>query len=254
MSVPEAYGAFAYAYDRALGVRFFRAVRPLLDELLEKYPTPKRTHLDLACGTGLALAYFREKGWSSTGIDASLPMLRAARGRASRLAAGDLRALPLRRRFARITCLYDSLNHLLDRDDLLAAFHSIRSCMDHDSLLLFDVNHPEIYPAVWGVAEPFVADGKEYRLEMATSWRARERTARALVTGWAEIGGERVSIREQRRQRAWSEREIVSALEEARMAPVEVLDFDPYRDAEFVDAGAVKLFFVARPTAPERPS
>ena len=68
----EAYGAFAYAYDRALGSRFFKAVRTLLDETLEKYPTPKRTHLDVACGTGLVLRHFRERGWKSTGIDASL--------------------------------------------------------------------------------------------------------------------------------------------------------------------------------------
>ena len=54
----EAYGAFAYAYDKALGERFFKSVRRLLDDLLERYPTPKRSHLDLACGTGLAVESF----------------------------------------------------------------------------------------------------------------------------------------------------------------------------------------------------
>ena len=37
-------------------------------------------------------------------------MLRVARGGV----AGDMRHLPFRRKFARITCLYDSLNHLLN--------------------------------------------------------------------------------------------------------------------------------------------
>ncbi|HUP60319.1 MAG TPA: class I SAM-dependent methyltransferase [Thermoanaerobaculia bacterium] len=243
----EAYGAFAYAYDQSLGERFFKAVRATLEQVLAKYPTAKRTHLDVACGTGLALRWFRERGWMSVGIDASLPMLRLARTRAPQVIAADLRALPLRRRFARITCLYDSLNHLLDRNELVAAFRAMRGVMDHDSLLLFDMNHPDIYPAIWGIADPFIADGPDFHLEMATSYRAREKIAKAMVTGWAKIGGERIAIREQHRQRAYSEREIVSSLAEAQLTPVDVIDFDPYHDQEWVESDRVKMFFVCRP-------
>lgn len=243
----EAYGAFAYAYDKALGERFFRAAKRMLDEILERYPTPKRTHLDLACGTGLALKAFREKGWKSAGIDASVAMLQVARRRAPRVAAGDLRALPLRGKFARITCLYDSLNHMLDAEDLEAAFRSVRGVMDADSLFLFDVNHPEIYPEVWGISEPFVAKGPDYLLEIATSYRSREKIGRANVTGWAKLGGERVPINEHHRQRAYSEKEIVKLLDAAGMVAEEVIDFDPYGEAEAVNAATVKLFFVCRP-------
>jgi SAM-dependent methyltransferase len=245
----EAYGAFAYAYDRALGERFFRAAKRMLDDVLAQYPTPKRTHLDLACGTGLTLEYFRKKGWKSTGVDASVAMLEVARGRSSRLAAGDFRALPLRGRFARITCLYDSLNHLLDANDLVATFKSVRAVMDHDSLFIFDVNHPEIYPEVWGIADPFIAKARDYHLEIATTYRSREKMGRAMVTGWAEVGGKRVEIREQHRQRAWSERDIVKSLADAQMAVVDVIDFDPYGEADSVDAQTVKLFFVVRPSS-----
>jgi SAM-dependent methyltransferase len=243
----EAYGAFAYAYDKALGQRFFRAVQRLLDETLDRYPTPKRTHLDLACGTGLVLNAFRERGWLSTGVDASLAMLQIAQRRVPRVVAGDLRALPLRSKFARITCLYDSLNHMLDANDLAAAFRSVRTVMDHDSLFLFDVNHPEIYPEVWGISEPFIAKAHDYHLEIATTYRSREKIGRAAVTGWALIDGNRVPINEHHRQRAYSEREITKALDAAGMAPVDVIDFDPYGEAEAVNAATVKLFFVCRP-------
>lgn len=243
----EAYGAFAYAYDKALGERFFRAVQKLLDETLERFPTPKRTHLDLACGTGLVLDAFRARGWRSTGIDASIAMLQVAHQRLPRVAAGDLRALPLRKKFARITCLYDSLNHMLDANDLAAAFQSVRGVMAEDSLFLFDMNHPEIYPEVWGISEPFIARGRDYHLEIATTYRSRERIGRANVTGWAELGGKRVPIQEQHRQRAYSEREIVKALDASDLVPVDVLNFDPYGEAEDIDATTVKLFFVCKP-------
>jgi SAM-dependent methyltransferase len=242
----EAYDAFAYAYDQSLGRRFWSAARVLLDQALDTYPTPKRTHLDVACGTGFASEYFRAKGWKSIGIDASLPMLQLASKRSARVIAADMRALPLRAKFARVTCLYDSLNHLLDRNDLVAAFRAIRGVMDHDSLLFFDMNHPDIYPAVWGVVDPFIAKGADYSLEMTTSYRVRDQIGRALVSGWATIGGERVKIREQHRQRAYSEREIVAALSDARLAPVDVMDFDPYHELGSVDAETVKLFFVCR--------
>jgi len=248
----EAYGAFAYAYDKALGERFFRAARRLLDETLERFPTPKRTHLDLACGTGLALETFCARGWRSIGIDASLAMLQVAHARVPRVAAGDLRALPLRSKFARITCMYDSLNHMLDANDLIAAFRSVRALMSDDSLFLFDMNHPDIYPEVWGISDPFIARGKDYYLEIATSYRSREKTGRANVTGWAELGGKRVPIREQHRQRAYTEREIVKALDEAGMTPADVIDFDPYGEADSIEARTVKLFFVCAPKLERR--
>ena len=239
----EAYDAFAYAYDRALGERFFKAASRMVEQALDRYPTPKRTHLDVACGTGMTVRWFRERGWKSVGVDASIPMLQIAKGGV----AGDMRRLPFRRKFARVTCLYDSLNHLLDPGDLQAAFHSIRGVMDDDSLFLFDVNHPEIYPEVWGIAEPYIAKGKDYHLEIATTYRKREKIGRAAVTGWAKIKGERVEIHEQHRQRAYSEREITKMLTAAGLAPIEVLDFDPYDEAEAIDAATVKLFFVVRP-------
>jgi len=246
VTASEAYGAFAYAYDRALGERFFRAAQRMLDDLLAQYPTAKRTHLDLACGTGLVVDYFRTRGWTSTGVDASVAMLEMARTRSPRLVAGDFRALPFSGRFARVTCLYDSLNHLLEAQELAAAFRAVRAVMDHDSLFLFDMNHPEIYPEVWGISDPFIAKGRDYHLEIATTYRSREKIGRAMVTGWADMNGKRVEIHEQHRQRAYSEREITKALSEAKLVPVDVIDFDPYNEADAVDAQTVKLFFVCR--------
>ncbi|HEY4642850.1 MAG TPA: class I SAM-dependent methyltransferase [Thermoanaerobaculia bacterium] len=246
----EAYAAFAYAYDQALGHRFFKAVRSLLDEHLAKYPTPDKTHLDIACGTGLALEYFAKRGWRSTGVDASMEMLNIARKRATRLVAGDFLALPLRGTFARITCLYDSLNHIRERDELVAAFRSMRRLMSHGSLLMFDINHPDIYPEIWGMAEPFVAEGKDYQLEIATTFRKREATGRARVTGWAKLpDGVKVAIDERHQQRAWREREIADALSEADLAPLDVIEFDPFGEADSIEAPTVKLFYVCRPSS-----
>ena len=237
----EAYGAFAWAYDGALGKRFFRSARRLLTPLVAR-PARERTHLDLACGTALAVEFFAQRGYRSVGVDASLPMLRAGRTRVSGLVAGDFRSLPLRGTFARITCLYDSLNHVQQREELVAVFREVRRLMSEDSIFLFDMNHPQIYPAVWGMKDPFIESGPNFHLEIATRYSRRERHGHAVVTGWATLpNGERAAIRETHEQRAWSRREITGALREAALIPTSIADFDP-----FTEGRVVKLVFTCR--------
>ena len=241
MSAAESYGAFAYAYDQALGERYFRSVRRLLIEIMERYPATAKTHLDVCCGTGLAMPFFTSRGFVSTGLDISPVMLNVARKRAKRLVGGDTRALPFRAAFSRITCLYDSLNHLLDPQDLVTAFSEIASVMNDESLFIFDMNHPEIYPEVWGMKEPFIDEGRDFHLEIATTYRRRELLGRALVTGWAIVNGERIKIRERHTQRCYEREEIVAALEEAGLDPTEMQEFDPWTEGR-----TVKLVFVCR--------
>ncbi|HEV2722015.1 MAG TPA: class I SAM-dependent methyltransferase [Thermoanaerobaculia bacterium] len=245
-SSAESYGAFAYAYDQALGRRFFRAVQQMLVKSLEERPPAELTHLDVACGTGYAMELFARRGFRSVGVDLSLPMLQMARTRVRRLVCADLRALPLRRTFARITCLYDSLNHMKEHGDLVAAFRAVRGAMSAKSLFLFDVNHPDIYPEVWGSKEPFVASGADYRLEIDTAYRRRDRLARALVSGWAKVRGRRVEIRERHEQRAWSKGDVRAALRAAGLDVVDVENFDPYSEASELKAETVKLFFTCK--------
>lgn len=249
MPATEAYGAFAYAYDQSLGEKFFQAVKRLLEHAVEKYPADSATHLDVACGTGLVVEFFEKRGYRSTGIDASVAMLGVARRRAARLAAGDYRLLPFRGPFARITSLYDSLNHMETRADLVAAFRSIAAIMSKESLFFFDMNHPDIYPTVWGTKDPYVSTGRDHHLEIATKYNARQRTGYGMVSGWAILpNGGRVRIRETHRQHAWNEDEIGDCLTEAGLEPVEVIDFDPFQELTNLDARGVKLFFICRLT------
>ena len=241
MSTAESYGAFAFAYDQALGERYFHAVRRLLLDVLDRFPSASRTHLDVCCGTALAMPFFASRGFVSTGVDISPVMLSVARKRAMRLVAGNVCALPMRGVFSRITCLYDSLNHLLDRRDLVAAFREVAQVMDGDSLFIFDMNHPEIYPEVWGMKEPFIDEGPDFHLEIATTYRRREQLGRALVTGWAVVDGKRIDIRERHTQRSYERDDIIAALAEAGLNPIEVSEFDPWNEGR-----VVKLVFVCR--------
>ncbi|HSN68619.1 MAG TPA: class I SAM-dependent methyltransferase, partial [Thermoanaerobaculia bacterium] len=159
----EAYGAFAFAYDPALGERFFASIEPLIEAIVRDIPAGGR-HLDVACGSGLAARWFEARGFVSIGLDASLPMLGIARERVARLVAADMRALPFRGTVAVATSFYDSLNHLLSRRDLAATFGEVARCLEPGGTFLFDVNHPRIYPTVWGAIEPSESSGADHHL------------------------------------------------------------------------------------------
>ncbi|HET7710670.1 MAG TPA: hypothetical protein VFL80_01945, partial [Thermoanaerobaculia bacterium] len=126
---------------------------------------------------------------------------------------------------------------------------SARDQMEAPSLLIFDVNHPEVYPRVWGMDEPFVSTGPHHHLELATSYRRRTQTARARARGWADMGGKRIRIGEVHHQRAFSLDDVRSALGRARLRCLEALDFDPFREGR--RAEKVKVVFVCR-TAEEQ--
>lgn len=241
------YEAFAYAYDRALGERFSAPCARVIDEVLIRHRPAGHQHLDIACGTALAIPHLEETGFRSTGVDFSLSMLQQARRRSPRLVGGDIRRLPFRGSFDLLTCLYDSLNHLLDPEQLTEAFRSIRGVMNHGSLFLFDMNHPDIYPAIWGTKEPFVSSGSDHLLRMHTRFSRRERIATATVTGWARVPGQkRLAIDEVHRQRAYDEEEIRRCLGAASIEVVEFIPFDPFGEVGTIAARGVKMFFVCR--------
>ena len=239
----EAYVEFAFAYEQALGRRFFASLRPLIDSVLNRYPTIAKTHLDLACGTGLAMQHLQKRGFRSYGIDASVPMLALARKRGRRLAAGDLRKLPLASEFGLVTCLYDSLNHMLEREDLVAAFSNCRPLLHADSIFLFDMNHPAVYPRIWGMDEPFVSAARDHRLMIETRFSTETATGTAEISGWARISAAQVPIAEIHRQRAWTLEEIRSALKSAGLSVIEEIDFDPF--LELGGGPGVKVVFIA---------
>jgi SAM-dependent methyltransferase len=239
----DTYGAFAWAYDHALGERFAAAAGPLVDSILQRFPVAGKTHLDVACGTGILLDYFIARGFTSIGVDISPPMLDVARRRGGRLVLSDYRDLPFRSSFALVTCFYDSLNHLLERKDLVAAFRSVGSVMDGNSRFIFDINHPTAYPRVWGAPDPFEASGSHYELVMATSYSSYRKRGRALVTGWADVDGTRLKIEEEHHQRAWTQKEVLRSLDEAGLTTMAVVGFDPFDDGF---EPPTKLLFVCR--------
>ena len=114
-----------------------------------------RSVLELACGTGtitsaLAQRMARRSDSAATirvvGVDASEGMLRVARVRDTAVdwIFGDMRFPPVQGSFDLVFCCYNSLQHLLDDDDLVQAFRAARDLLHPDGIYAFDIYQPNM--------------------------------------------------------------------------------------------------------------
>jgi SAM-dependent methyltransferase len=97
---------------------------------------------DAACGTGRLLEALGSGADPRAGADASAGMLAVARRRLGPdlpLARQDLRALIQPQRWGLVTCLYDSVNYLLDRKELELALRRLQALVAPGGLLVFDI-------------------------------------------------------------------------------------------------------------------
>ena len=101
------------------------------------------THLDVACGTSVLLKRLAKCGWRSVGVDISFPMLRAGRRGLRKyrrpVVAGDMRALPLGCHFDVVTCLFDSVNFLLEQRHLDEGLEELARILLPGGILYFDI-------------------------------------------------------------------------------------------------------------------
>jgi SAM-dependent methyltransferase len=132
----------------------YDALLPVTAEALHHYTELARRHpggvLELACGSGQLIVPIAASAPSAVGLDASEPMLAAARRRALEagvsvdLRHGDMRGFELDRRFSLIFVARNSLLHLHEPDDFAALFSAVRRHLAPGGMLAFDVFNPDL--------------------------------------------------------------------------------------------------------------
>jgi SAM-dependent methyltransferase len=175
-------------------------------------------HLDAACGTGTLLKRLQAIGWNSFGVDLSLAMLRAGKKTHAPLpvAAADLRALPLAHRIDYVTCLFDSVNFLLDTASLIRSFAEIAGALTAQGLFYFDVVTERM------VTEHF--EGQEWTENngrFSTTWRSSYCRKTGIAETHVRVNS---GIAGTVRERVYTQQEIEHALREAGLYALGAFD------------------------------
>ena len=188
---------------------------PFLKETVARSVPQARTWLDLCCGAGSLLKFVCKSGFAATGVDRSRYQIAHARRNApcARLIVGDILHLSLRERFDVVTCMFDSLNYLTRKADLLRAFRRARRHVKPNGIFVFDMNTFEGLQDQW--CKTTARHERDLSLSIETSFDPTRALGRCVITGFVREGRLYRRFREEHVERGYRAGEIEDLLEKA---------------------------------------
>jgi SAM-dependent methyltransferase len=141
---------FAYIYNKKWAF-WGPKMWPFLRDKVETINPSSESWLDLCCGTGSLLKFIRAQGFRCVGVDVSPYQIKHAKNNVpeATFLVQDIRRLSLPQSFDVITCMFDSLNYLRTKHDLVLAFKNALKHLRPNGLFIFDMNTYEGLEYCW---------------------------------------------------------------------------------------------------------
>lgn len=141
-----AYKSFAQVYDLFMNNVPYEEWCRYLTGLLEEYGILEGLLLELGCGTGSMTELLSQKGYDMIGVDNSEDMLEIAMDK--RVDSGhdilyllqDMREFELYGTVRAVISICDSMNYILEEEDLLQVFRLVNNYLDPGGYFIFDLN------------------------------------------------------------------------------------------------------------------
>lgn len=181
----EAYTDFAQVYDELMDDTPYEEWCAFLIDLFRKYGVDdisrekgkregemdgnlsqeRNSVLDLGCGTGTLTELLARKGYDMIGVDNAQEMLQIAMEKRERSGLDilyllqDMREFELYGTVGAVISVCDSLNYLLEEDDILQTFRLVNNYLYPQGIFIFDFNTVYKYAVVIGDAT--IAENRE---------------------------------------------------------------------------------------------
>ena len=174
----EAYGDFASVYDTFMDETPYEDWCQFVEEVITEYGISKPGEkdaevlssernlvLDLGCGTGTLTEMLSAKGYDMVGIDLSQEMLAIAMEKKAKAESGtlylcqDMREFELYSTVGTVISVCDSVNYLLEEEDILQTFKLVNNYLYPGGIFLFDFNTVYKYEQVIG--DTTIAENRE---------------------------------------------------------------------------------------------
>lgn len=226
----DAYTGFAAVYDLFMDDIPYEEWCHYLISLLEEYGVRDGLVLDLGCGTGNVTECLAAAGYDMIGVDFSEDMLQAAMEK--RMESGhdilyllqDMREFELYGTVRAVVSICDSMNYILEKDELVQVFSLVNNYLDPGGIFVFDLNTEYKYKYLLG--DSTIAEDRE---KSSFIWNnsydeAERMNEYELNLFIQEEGGLYRKYQETHYQKAYRMEEIRAALLEAGMELVALYD------------------------------
>ena len=140
------YDVFSGFYDRLMSDCDYTARADYLLGLFCEFDRKPDILLDLCCGTGSLAVEFLNRGCDVIAVDASPEMLNVASAKAKEqnldllCLCQNASELDLFGTVQGVVCTLDSINHIVDVDELQQLFQKVSLFLEQGCLFIFDVN------------------------------------------------------------------------------------------------------------------
>lgn len=241
----EQYGVSVPIRDNAEHKKLLRREAALEEALASE----RNLVLELGCGTGTLTELLCQKGYDMIGVDNSPEMLEIAREKQEKSGSEilyvqqDMRELELYSTVGTVISVCDSLNYLLEEEELLTVFQLVNNYLYPGGLFLFDFNTVYKYSQVIG--DTTIAENRE---DCSFIWEnyyheEEEINEYDLTVFVQEEGDCFRRFTENHFQRGYTPETMCGLVEQAGMQVIRLLDADTLGE---VTAESERVYVLAR--------
>ena len=169
----------------------------LIKKIFDENGIEQAKILDLACGTGVLAEILSKKGHHIRGIDISPQMIEIARKRSIGLPdtvfqVQDMTKFYVNDSFDLITCIFDSINYVLDPSALRSMFYRVHSTLNKRGFFLFDSNTHREYKKYHATRLARVLGEERFTQSFTYDWSKRKAaTTFEFLDGAVEVHNQR---------------------------------------------------------------
>lgn len=256
------YQDFAEVYDELMDNTPYVFWGERLEQLIRKYgvstsgrdagsvlDSERNLVVDLGCGTGTLTELMYQKGYDMIGVDVSEAMLNIALKKKEKSGSEilylqqDMRELELYGTVGTVFSVCDSLNYILEEEELQDIFSMVNNYLFPGGIFIFDFNTDYKYREVIG--ETTIAENRE---DCSFIWEnfydPEEEINEYDLTVFVREEGERFRrFTENHFQRGYTPRDMRRLVEQAGMRVIRLLDADTLGE---VTDGSERVYLLAR--------
>ena len=161
----ESYTSFAEVYDTFMDNVPYKEWAEYISDILKKYGITEGTVLDLGCGTGSMTEELDDLGYDMIGVDLSDEMLEIAVSKMEEkdweilYLSQDMRELELYSTVDAVVSACDSVNYILDMEELTEVFRLVNEYLEPGGVFFFDFNTKHKYRDIIG--DQTIAEDRE---------------------------------------------------------------------------------------------
>lgn len=225
----EAYTSFAQVYDLFMDNIPYEEWASYVKELLAEQGVEQGLVLDLGCGTGSLTELLAEAGYDMIGVDCSEDMLEMALEKRERSGQDilyllqDMREFELYGTVRAVVSICDSMNYLLEYEDLVQVMRLANNYLDPGGVFIFDLNTEYKYRELMGDST-FAEAREESSFIWENFYDQEERVNEYALTLFIKEGELYRRFEETHYQKCYSLEEIRQAAQEAGMEFVAAYD------------------------------